>query len=133
MPTANSGFRFSNHFPSFIDKRCPPLSCFNSENQIEAGLDADVSENRLPLEGPSKINISPNPVQETPSLSLHFLLGGGGLVEYSVFVQLNLLKYDFDAVIITNHAHKPVVFKVEFPFATVLNKLCSSALAVYVM
>ena len=42
-------FQSSNHFPSFIDKRCPPLSCFNSENQIEAGLDADVSENRLPL------------------------------------------------------------------------------------
>ena len=37
---------------------------------------------------------------------------GGGLVEYSVFMQLTLLKYDFHAVLITNLVYNSVVLKV---------------------
>ena len=76
------------HFPSFwnslsstnrISTLSAILFCFHSEHQIEVGLDADVSENRLPFESPSinnfsGIDISQSLDQEPSSLSPHFLL-----------------------------------------------------------
>ena len=42
---------------------------------------------------------------------------------YIVFMQLTLLKSDFRAIVISNHIHDSVVFKIQFSFFIVLKQL----------